>query len=173
MGYFQNVNLIFLVVGNIKNSADRLFHALKIDYRKMNLFTLKRLLTVLGRSSNVSIVKSEKEDYQDWGGYLSLFYRDFKEKWAGLIKINHIFSCEDSKNWVDNQLMVDVCQSDLPKHKVKQLPMIKTGFYGRKSFPGTAKGLHDAIAARCNCCTERYYEDSICTVVANNHITWY
>jgi hypothetical protein len=25
--------------------------------------------------------------------------------------------------------------------------MIKTGFYGRKSFPGTAKGLNDAIAA--------------------------
>ena len=43
--------------------------------------------------------------------------------------------------------MVDIQQSDLPKHKVKQLPIFKTGFYGRKNFPGTSMGLRDAIAA--------------------------
>jgi hypothetical protein len=36
----------------------------------MDIFTLKHLLTVLGRSSNVS-VESEKEE--DWGAYFSLF----------------------------------------------------------------------------------------------------
>ena len=35
MGYFQKVNFVFLIVGHTKNSADRLFNALKIDYRKI------------------------------------------------------------------------------------------------------------------------------------------
>jgi hypothetical protein len=37
----------------------------------MDIFTLKHLLTVLGRSSNATIVKSEKEE--DWGAYFPFF----------------------------------------------------------------------------------------------------
>ena len=95
-----------------------------------NVFTFKQLLTVFDRSSNVSIVKAEKEDFQDWGGHLSLFYRDFKEKGSGIIKKNHIFSCEYSTNHVRNQLMVEIRQSKLPKHSAKQLPTFKSGFLG-------------------------------------------
>ena len=40
LGYFKQVNFIFLVVGHIKNSADHLFNALKKEYRKRNLFTM-------------------------------------------------------------------------------------------------------------------------------------
>jgi hypothetical protein len=32
MGYFCKVNFVFLIVGHTKNSADRLFNALKLDY---------------------------------------------------------------------------------------------------------------------------------------------
>jgi hypothetical protein len=49
MGYFRRVNFIFLVVGHTKNAADRLFkfNALKLDYRKQNIYTMKELLTCL------------------------------------------------------------------------------------------------------------------------------
>ena len=59
---------------------------------------------------------------------------------------NRLFSCEYSKNWVDNQLMVEFHQNNLPKHKVKQLPMFKTGFYGRKNFLGKVEEIQDVMA---------------------------
>ena len=34
MGYFKQVNFIFLLVGHTKNAADRLFNILKYSYRK-------------------------------------------------------------------------------------------------------------------------------------------
>ena len=43
--------------------------------------------------------------------------------------------------------MVEIRQSNLPKHSTKQLPTFKSGFWGRKNFPNSAKGLQDAIAA--------------------------
>ena len=43
--------------------------------------------------------------------------------------------------------MVEIRQSNLPKHSAKQLPTVKSGFWGRKNFPNSAKGLQDAIAA--------------------------
>ncbi len=44
--------------------------------------------------------------------------------------------------------MVEIRQSNLPKHSAKQLPTFKSGFGGRKNFPNPAKGLQDAIAAQ-------------------------
>ena len=70
----------------------------------MNIFTFKQLLAALGRSNNVTIVKAEQEDFQDWDRYLSLFYRDFKEKGSGTIKRNDIFSCEYLTNHVGNHI---------------------------------------------------------------------
>ena len=43
--------------------------------------------------------------------------------------------------------MVEIRQSNLPKHSAKQLPRFKSGFGGRKNFSNSAKGLQDAIAA--------------------------
>ena len=36
---FERVQIVFLVAGNTKNTADRLFNLLKIDYRKENIFS--------------------------------------------------------------------------------------------------------------------------------------
>jgi hypothetical protein len=47
MGYFKVVNLIFLVVGHTKNSADRLFNSLKGEYRRQNIFTMEGLIESL------------------------------------------------------------------------------------------------------------------------------
>ena len=44
VGYFKQVNFIFLMVGHTKNAADHLFNALKVEYRKKNLFTMKALV---------------------------------------------------------------------------------------------------------------------------------
>jgi hypothetical protein len=134
MGYFRRVNFIFLVVGHTKNAADRLFNALKLDYRKQNIYTMKELLTCLSRSQYCKIVEAKEEDFFDWSGYFDLFYRKFKNKKLSVIKKNHIFGCNYSHCFEKNQLMVDLQQSDLPSHPVVRIPMIKNGFYGRYGF---------------------------------------
>jgi hypothetical protein len=63
---------------------------------KKEYLHFQAVLTVLGRSSTMTIVKAEKEEIQDWVGHLSLFYSDFKEKRSGIIK-NHFFGSEYSK----------------------------------------------------------------------------
>ena len=134
LGYFRRVNFIFLIVGHTKNSADRLFNALKLDYRKQNVYTMKGLLTCLSRSQYCHIVETKEEDFFDWSGYFDLFYRKFKNKKLTVIKKNHIFSCDNSHCFEKNQLMVDLQESDLPSHPVVKIPMIKNGFYGRYGF---------------------------------------
>jgi hypothetical protein len=47
MGYFKEVNFIFLVAGHTKSAADRLFNTLKNEYRKQNLFTFNGLVETL------------------------------------------------------------------------------------------------------------------------------
>ena len=159
MKYFKKVNFVFLIVGHTKNAADRLFNALKIDYRQQNIYTVKQLFEVLSRSKYVTIVPTEEEDFKDWSAYLNLFYSNFKDKGSAVIKKSHIFSCSDLHNWVGSQLMIHVRQSDLPRHEVIQMKVIKSGFYGRYGFEDgryalegytydKKKKLSEAIAAR-------------------------
>ena len=65
MKYLKKVNFIFLIVGHIKNAADRLFNALKINYHQQNIYTVKQLFEVLSRSNYVTIVPTEDEDFKD------------------------------------------------------------------------------------------------------------
>jgi hypothetical protein len=134
MQYFRRVNFIFLVVGHTKNTADRLFNALKLDYRKQNIYTMKELFKALSRSKYCRIVEATEEDMKDWSSYLDLFYRKFKNKNVSIIKKNHIFSADYSRCFDGNQFMVNVRQSDLPCHEELTVPMIKNGFYGRYGF---------------------------------------
>ena len=50
LGYFQQINFIFLVVGHTKNATDCLFNSLKMVYRKQNIFTMESLVEVLDTS---------------------------------------------------------------------------------------------------------------------------
>ena len=55
LGYFLEINFIFLVVGHTKNAADRLFNSLKTLYRKKNLYTFDQLVKALGTSRTITI----------------------------------------------------------------------------------------------------------------------
>jgi hypothetical protein len=145
MKYFQRVNFVFLVVGHTKNAADILFNALMLDYRKQNLYTMKELLAALRRSKYCRIVETVVDDFKDWGAYLDLFYRNYKNKKLSIIKQNHIFSCDYSQCIEGNQLVVCVKESDLPNHPVAKVPMIKNGFYGRYGFEDGRYGFEDYV----------------------------
>ncbi len=56
MGYFRRVNFIFLVVGHTKNAADCLFHSLKHEYRKQDIFTMEMLIEKLSASDCVTVI---------------------------------------------------------------------------------------------------------------------
>ena len=143
MGYFKQVNFIFLVVGHTKNAADRLFNLVKMQYRKDNLFTFSELKNACQRSNHVSVHEAKTNDFKDWDSYLGHFYSDF----SGRIKHNHKFSCNYENNQVGNKLMAHLEESDLPEDAVYQHNTIKQTFLGRKLlFSG--KSFADAVAAR-------------------------
>jgi hypothetical protein len=149
MGFFKQVNFVFLIVGHTKNAADRLFNCLKVQYRRQNIYTMDQLLHVLDDSPKVSVHQATASDFFDWDSYLNLFYSDFKKAGSGgLIKKHHIFSCNYEKDRHKNTLHVNMRESDLPEHKVTVHKAFKQGFYGRSAFPKGIVGLQAAIAAR-------------------------
>ena len=96
LGYFLEVNFIFLIVGHTKNAADRLFNSLKVQYRKKNLFTFNQLVEALGTSRTVTIYPAVSEDFLDYGDLFDFFYK----KLVCQIKQNHIFSSTDGSEMV-------------------------------------------------------------------------
>ncbi len=96
MGYFLEVNFIFLIVGHTKNAADRLFNSLKVQYRKKNLYTFNQLVEALGTSRTITIHPAVSEDFLNYGDLFDFFYK----KLAGQIKQNHIFSSFDGSEMV-------------------------------------------------------------------------
>ena len=115
MGYFKKVNFQFLIVGHTKNAADRLFNALKFDYRKHDIYTVEDLLVKLDKSDSVSIHESTEDDFFDYTTYLDGYYKHF----SGLVLSNHIFSCENER--VGNKLIVNIRESGLEQHPVKEI----------------------------------------------------
>ena len=57
MGYFEEVNFIFLVVGHTKNCCDRMFNLLKIQYRKSNVYSTEDLIKMLGINKKVTVLE--------------------------------------------------------------------------------------------------------------------
>jgi hypothetical protein len=54
-----------------------------------NIYTVKQLLEVLGRSKYCCIlIDTKEEDFKNWSLYLDLFYRNFKDKKIAIIKQN-------------------------------------------------------------------------------------
>jgi len=117
MGYFKQVNFVFLVVGHTKNAADRILNLLKLKYRKVNVHTMQELFTVLNTSGHVTIHSTKPDDFADWNTFLNLFYGKYSQSDSGgLIKQNHIFSCNYSQDRVGNQLVVNLQRSNLDEH---------------------------------------------------------
>ena len=136
MGYFRKINFVFLIVGHTKNAADRIFNLLKVEYQLKNLSTMVQLVRTLDKSKHVTIHTSATSDFVDWNYFLDLFYRDFtKAGVGGLIKSNHIFSCNFQENRKGNNVHEHIRESDLPEHVVYKHKTIKSGFFGRSDFP--------------------------------------
>ena len=136
-------------MGHIKNAADKLFNHLKMTYHKVNVHTMDWLFKVLNVSGHVTVHPTEPEDFNDWKSYFNQFYSNFSQsKSGGLIKQNHIFTCNYSLDLIGNNLNVNLKKSNLEKYQVHKHKIIRRGFLGRKDFPINAKGLKDAIAAR-------------------------
>jgi hypothetical protein len=138
MGYFKKVNFIFLIIGHTKNAADRLFNALKFDYRKHDIYTVEDLLVKLDKSDSVSIQESTEDDFFDYTTYLDGYYKHF----SGLVLSNHIFSCENER--VGNKLIVNIRESGLEQHPVKKFNVMKNSFPERKNY----QNLKEAIDNR-------------------------
>jgi hypothetical protein len=74
MGYFKEVNFIFLVVCHTKNAADRLFNSLKNECRKQNLFTFQDLVETLNKLLMVAIHPANPEDFLDYDKLMSSLF---------------------------------------------------------------------------------------------------
>jgi hypothetical protein len=55
--YYRTVYIIFLVAGHMKNAADRLFHLLKTQYRKRQVFAMEQLEAILNKTSTYNVIK--------------------------------------------------------------------------------------------------------------------
>jgi hypothetical protein len=87
-GYFETVNLIFLVQGHTKNPCDRMFNTLKKDYHRSNCYTFPMLADML-RSENVEVLPVKEADWENWDVCLDKFYMRFQ---SGTVQCNHIIS---------------------------------------------------------------------------------
>jgi hypothetical protein len=126
MGYFEEVNFIFLVVGHTKNCCDRMFNLLKIQCRKSNTCSTEDLVKVLGTNKKATVLEVAPEDFKDF---------------------NHIFNCErDMLN--DSKLVVKLRKSNLEDAESIEFEIIKTRFFGRDRHPVGRIGLQQATAAR-------------------------
>jgi hypothetical protein len=123
MGYFKEVNFIFLVVDHTKNAADCLFNSLKHEYHKQNLFTLQDLVRTLNKSTSVSIHPSVPEDFLNCNKLLNVLFRML----AGNIKKSHIFSCND------DGAQLNLWQSNLMEHEEFVFYLWKKGTWNEAS----------------------------------------
>ncbi len=117
LAYSLEINFIFLVVGHMKNAADRLFNSLKVMYRKKNLYTFDQLVEALGTSWTITVHPSVSEDFLDYGNLFDFFYK----KLAGQIKQNHIFSARQGD-------VITIRESVLGQHEEFIMPIMKNQF---------------------------------------------
>ena len=111
MGYFKQVNFVFLVVGHTKNAADSSFNSLKLKYWKQNIYFMLDLIQCLNMSDSATVVPTKKEDFLDYDALFDDIYGDL----AGIVKQNHIFSCGgDSDDMIP---IIQLCESNLDEHK--------------------------------------------------------
>ncbi len=120
LGYFLEINFIFLVVGHTKNAVDRLFNSLKVMYRKKSLYTFGQLVDALGTLRTITVHPTVSEDFLDYGKLFDFFYK----KLTGKIKQNHIFSTSQGDE-------IRVRERVLAKHEELIWPIMKKDFKDR------------------------------------------
>jgi hypothetical protein len=74
MGYFGQVNFIFLFVGHTKNAADCLFNSLEHEYQKQDIFTMEVLIEKLSYSDCVTIMPTVSEDFFNYNKLFKELY---------------------------------------------------------------------------------------------------
>ena len=104
MRYFKRVSFVFLIVGHTKNACDCLFNSLKHEYHKKNIFTMDKLIVALGVSAKITVVPTVASDFLDYNDAFKALYIDL----AGLVKNNHIFTCDGD----DNELIMKIRESN-------------------------------------------------------------
>ena len=72
--YFKTVRIVFLVAGHTKNTADRLFNLLKLDYRKENIFLLSKLIKVCNQNEHVTTHKVDWKVFDNWNEYCDIYF---------------------------------------------------------------------------------------------------
>ena len=91
-GWFCKVNLIFLVKGHTKNDCDQMINLLKVQWHKINVYTFKQALEILGVVENVLPIDASNIHID----YASLFDKWYKQPASGTIHKNHIFSFNEA-----------------------------------------------------------------------------
>eukprot|EP00978_Attheya_sp_CCMP212_P030305 scaffold110946_cov61-Attheya_sp.AAC.1 len=105
MGWFLNVNFMFLVVGHTKNAAERMFNRMKKTYRL--------------QSEAIHVLPVKEGDMKDWTTFLSNFYRKLPE-----IDKMHIFSCK--RDYVTEKAMnMVLSEADVPDTRKVEFNSIK------------------------------------------------
>jgi hypothetical protein len=95
-GCFADVEFMFLVIGHTKNVADCLFNIAKILYRKMNIFTIKKLTEALNHAEQVDCCIIEHGLFRDWDGYISTSAKDTLDS----VKKWQIFKVSDARQGI-------------------------------------------------------------------------
>jgi hypothetical protein len=75
LGYFKEVEFVFLIVGHTKNMCDRLFNLLKINYRKKNIYTVRQLIESCNEVPQVTAIQAEPGWFRNFDDYLDKYYR--------------------------------------------------------------------------------------------------
>ena len=112
LGYFKEVEMLFLIAGHTKNACDHLFNALKSKYRSTNTFTMYDLLQKLNISNSVTVHPSTQDDFFDYTAFLGRWYKHL----VGKIKTNHIFKFSGIDSQVGDKFAAHIRQSDLVEH---------------------------------------------------------
>jgi hypothetical protein len=128
MGYFTQVNFVFLVVGHTKNACDRLFNSLKHTYRQRNIYTMDELLEALSVSRKITVIRTEPGDFSDYDALFKVAYNDLK----GLLTKNHIFTCGIVND--GDELWMSIRESDLEDCAVTKHIATKQGRQSRANL---------------------------------------
>lgn len=148
LGYFKQVEFMFLIVGHTKNNCDRWFNTLKSKYRKSNVYTMPQLIDVLGTvSPQVKVCTVNDGDFKGYNAFLNKFYRTIPS-----ITKSHIFVWNDGDTLnTDTKRVLRVYECDPDKVvdvKSMVFSYIKQGFESRSDYPKTNAGLKEAIVNR-------------------------
>ena len=99
-----------------------------------------KLYEILNTSSKVTVYETVKEDFHQYGEFLGNYYREL----SGIIKQNHIFSCNIDDAREGNKFNMTIKENDLENATTVKQNMIKQNFRGR----GKAIRYSEAVKMR-------------------------